>query len=180
MEELLQYTTSDLSGKVFFDFVSSEYLEKVHENMLADSQKPCDAVLINRTGSRLEVEIQSKSFLFGGKKIGVAAVRDITERKKIDKDRREHREILLKTFERAPMGIAVLHKDGRFFFWNSALERLTGLFRKEFRHLRVEEIVTRPEAKNFRKRFNALLESARNNYKFSTKIIKKDRKILDI
>ena len=157
-----------------------ESADVVRTNIRINYEEPYEAVLVRNDGRRVDVEIHSKSFFYQGRNVWIAAIRDITGRKIMEKEVKEQRELLLKIFEQAPIGIAVLRNNGSFFFWNSALERMTGYYRKEFRQLCCEDLVYEKEIENFRTGFNNPIKKNWKNYKLQTKITKKNGKILTV
>ena len=180
MEGILGLTPEKLLGKEIFDFVSPESVDVVRTNIRTKHEEPCEAVLVHNDGRRVDVEIHAKSFSYQGRNVWIAAIRDITGRTRTEKEAREQRELLLKIFEQAPMGIAVLRSDGSFFFWNSALGRMTGYYRKEFRQLCCEDLVYEKEKEIFRVGFTGRIKKNWENYKVQTKFTKKNGKILTV
>lgn len=85
---------------------------------------------------------------------------DITERKKMEEQLKQQTELLTKIFEQAPIAMALLRTDGSFSYWNSALVRLTGYFRSDFRQLKFEDIVFCKELTDFRKKFLKIVEKS--------------------
>lgn len=180
MQGILGLTPEEVLGKEIFDFVSPESVDVVRANIRTNYEEPYEVVLVRNDGRRVDVEIHAKSFFYQGRNVWIAAIRDITDRKRIEKEVKEQRELLLKIFEQVPIGIAVLRNDGSFFFWNSALERMTGYYRKEFRQLCCEDLVYEKEKENFRAGFSDPMKKNWKNYKLQTKIIKKNGKILTV
>ena len=178
LEGISGFAAEELLGKQLFDIVSPDYVEIVRAKMMSSCEKPYEAELTRKDGSRVEVEIQAKSFSYQGKKARIMAIRDITDRRRRESDLNEQREMLLKIFEQAPIAIAVLREDGSFFFWNTALERITGYFRKELRRFSFENLISRDEVDSFRDKFIRLINRNWRNYRFQTKIIQKNGKIL--
>ena len=149
MEHILGIEQSHLLGRNFFDFVHADYRDTAVENEKLDHPEPYNATVVKRDGDNASVEIRSKSFFYRGKKVRVAAVRDVTDRKKIEDELREQKDLLLKAFEQAPIGIVMLYKNGTFFFWNSSFESLTGYYKNQISHLSFEDIVYQDEIEKF-------------------------------
>ncbi len=62
-----------------------------------------------------------------GDVIGVMGVsRDVTERKRTERELRETKDRLERLIERAPVGMTVLEEDGTVTLWNEAMERIFG------------------------------------------------------
>jgi len=180
MEEILGLTPEELLGKDIFDFVAPECVDSVRTNLQINHEGPCEAVLVRNDGIRVDVEMHAKSFFYQGRNVWIAAIRDITGRKRAESEAKEQRELLLKIFEQAPMGIAVLRSDGSFFFWNSALERMTGYYRNEFRRLCCEDLVYEKEKEIFRVGFSGRIKRNLKNFKLRTKFTGKNGKILTV
>jgi PAS domain S-box-containing protein len=59
----------------------------------------------------------------------VSISRDITERRRMEEELKQERDLLARIMETSPAGIAVAHKDGRIIFANSRAEEIFGLIK---------------------------------------------------
>src|SRR5262249_30394451 len=78
---------SEAIGRSVLDFIAEEAREAVLRNVRAGLQQPYEAVGVRRHGSRFDVEIVGRTYGPTGKGMGVAALRDITQRKVAERQR---------------------------------------------------------------------------------------------
>jgi PAS domain S-box-containing protein len=82
--KMLGYQKEEVIGKDMFTFmIPKTYRNLVLKNMHIDYTPAYEAEFIKKTGDYLSVEIEAQNYLESGKKMRVAAVRDISERKKM-------------------------------------------------------------------------------------------------
>ena len=84
------YEVSELIGRNVLQLIAApESLPTLLEQMRKRSTEAYEVVGIRRDGSRLDVEISAREIMYNGARARVAAVRDITERKRLaDQERR--------------------------------------------------------------------------------------------
>lgn len=118
-EELLKMTVADLEVAI-----SSHDLQKSWEH-------PKSPVTIRGThrrkdGSTFPVEVHAGDIIYGGRRLRLALVRDITERLEAEEALKQS-EINYRTLvEAAPSGISIIGKDGRYKYLNPKFEELFG------------------------------------------------------
>ena len=84
---MLGYELPELSGMDGMAFVAPESRQLVAEMIASDFDKPYQAVLQRKDGSKFPAEILGKSIPYQGRMVRVVAVRDITELKRTEKER---------------------------------------------------------------------------------------------
>lgn len=127
-EELLKMTISSLLGKPHQAFVEDLF---IHPEWYGE--KTCtEANLVTSTGETKVVEV---CIALGGEKHrgrkGYAFLKDITDRKKFERDLKNSEEKLRRLFERVRHGLFVSSKEGRFLECNQALLDMLGYSSKE-------------------------------------------------
>jgi len=85
LTQLVGYTAEELIGKVALDFIAPEFHDIVNHNVRTNYSEPYEAALVHRSGRTFPVEIKGSAFVRDGRRIRVAAIRDITERKKAER-----------------------------------------------------------------------------------------------
>ncbi|MBF0170953.1 MAG: response regulator, partial [Nitrospinae bacterium] len=85
-------SVEELVGRNAFEFLDAGSEPLARERVASDSGEPYEVVLIRKNGERFPAEIRGKSVEFRGKRVRVAALRDITERKKAEALLRESKE----------------------------------------------------------------------------------------
>jgi len=81
----------------------------------------------NKSGKVFPVEIASSYFDYQGRMVHVAAIRDITERKKVERILAKERKFLAKILDTTSTLIVVLDPKGAIIRYNAECERLTGI-----------------------------------------------------
>lgn len=80
------YSYSELIGQDSMNFLFPAEFERFFEEKMAeDFSLPYETVIIKKNGSRFPVEIESRYFKQNNQRIRVAAIRDLTERKLVEK-----------------------------------------------------------------------------------------------
>ena len=104
------YSWHELVGRDGFDFIAPENREAVYRNLLAEHSRPYEVECVRRDGTRIEVEVQARSFPYRGRVHRVVAVRDVSERKKAERVRESLiRELEAKNAELERFGYTVTH-----------------------------------------------------------------------
>ncbi|MFC1523436.1 nitrogen regulation protein NR(II) [Thermodesulfobacteriota bacterium] len=84
--KMLGYQSSELIGKAVTDFIAPEERENVNSRMLSGYEHLHELCCLRKDGSSFPIEVQAKMFSYKGQQVRVSAVRDISERKKMEKE----------------------------------------------------------------------------------------------
>jgi len=84
LAKITGYEIEELIGKNGFELVTSESQEIIKKNILCGYEKPYKVTAIRRDGSTFPAEIQAKIISNASQDIRVAAIRDITERNRVE------------------------------------------------------------------------------------------------
>jgi PAS domain S-box-containing protein len=103
-EELLRAPLGELVGRSVFDFVPVEYRRELTERLQRGATEPYDHELVLADGARIPVEAQAKTLNVGGRSIRVTALRDISQRKRMEEDVR--RALRMESIGRLAGGVA--------------------------------------------------------------------------
>lgn len=87
--DILGYRAEEMVGAYGLDFVAPEHREESYRQMVSGSEEPYEVVGLRKDGERRDLEIRGREFSFRGRPARVAVVRDITDRKRIDRELRE-------------------------------------------------------------------------------------------
>ncbi len=96
---LLGYTLDELIGTNGVNLATPEYRPLIRKAILEGKEKPYEVEALKKDGSTLPVELCGKNVEIGGRRYRVVAIRDISERKKIEAEIRKslhEKELLLK------------------------------------------------------------------------------------
>jgi diguanylate cyclase (GGDEF)-like protein/PAS domain S-box-containing protein len=109
---LFQARYEDFHGQMFgFPIVANQSAE-------IDIVRPGGAMAI--------AEMRVSEALWEGKRVLIAMLRDITERKQMEHDLRKAKEELAALYRSAPVGVIALRSDWRVTLWNPAAEHIFG------------------------------------------------------
>lgn len=86
------YELSELYGKSILDLVASESAEVVERHFLTGHDRHYEAVGLRKDGSTFPVELVGKDAKYKGRTVRIAAVRNITQRKKAEDELRVAKE----------------------------------------------------------------------------------------
>ena len=84
LAKMTGYEVEELISKNGFELVTPESQELIREKIISGDEKPYKVTAIKKDGSTFLVEIQAKTISNGCQNIRVAAIRDITERNRIE------------------------------------------------------------------------------------------------
>jgi len=84
LAKMFGYDISGIPGLNIFDFIEPEYHEMVWDKIRSEDDKIYEAVAVNKNGKSFPVEVIGKPIPYEGRRLRVAAIRDITERKQVD------------------------------------------------------------------------------------------------
>jgi PAS domain S-box-containing protein len=145
LNHLFGYEGEDLCGRPATDFIVPERRSFTDERMRTRTEGVYETLGLRKDGSIFPIEVNPREFEYDGKKLRISAVRDLTDRKKIEKqlrDYQEHLERLVEErtnelkksekkyrniFENAQEGIFQSTPDGRLMSANPALASMLGV-----------------------------------------------------
>ncbi|SDF32208.1 PAS domain S-box-containing protein [Methanolobus vulcani] len=120
------YTKEELLGRNILEVLAHpDDVANIRQQIKNDTAKPYEIRVIRKDGTVYPAEIESHTFMYKGKKVRVAAARDITERKKAEQERRENEE-RFKTLHSASFSGIFIHKDNIIIDCNQGLAEMTG------------------------------------------------------
>jgi PAS domain S-box-containing protein len=94
MTRMFGYSTQELTRMTPRDLVTPEDRDRVRINMESDYEMPYELTALARDGTRFPVEVKARYFEYGGKRVRVAAIRDLTAQKKAEAEVSSLKEIL--------------------------------------------------------------------------------------
>jgi PAS domain S-box-containing protein len=140
---LLGYDSEEIVGKPFIELKTSrgEDIPKMQELfksvMKGESPSPVEFVYVRKDGTSRWAEVHPSLLLKDGSPLGAQVImRDVTERKRVEKRLQENEERFRAIIESAPFGYYRVGKDGLWQYVNPVWERMHGLS--------LEEVVGKP------------------------------------
>jgi diguanylate cyclase (GGDEF)-like protein/PAS domain S-box-containing protein len=133
--------------------------------------------LLRKDGSTIWVRITAKMMRdkSGKPEWGIVIFEDITDRKQTEDALRQSEEKFRATFEHAPLGIAELTVDGRFFEANSKLADILGFSREEITHMTIMDVTHPGDMEKSLSRLEKIATGKANTYVAEKRYLRKDR-----
>jgi PAS domain S-box-containing protein len=137
LERFLGYERDELKGKPFTQMTVPEFSDTardIFKRSMKGEQIPIyEAEFVRKDGTKVSVEINTTTlFDAEGKPSGRYGIgRDITERKKAEKERREYELRLASIIDFLPDATLVIDKGGKVIAWNRAIEQMTNVPARE-------------------------------------------------
>ncbi|MBP1908612.1 PAS domain S-box protein [Methanolobus bombayensis] len=127
LSRILGYTRDELIGKNILPFIfHPDDLDIVRQHMTKDTAKPYEVRGLKKNGSVIPIEIEAYNFVHDGKQIRVAAVRDITERKRSEELLKKKSDELERYFTSSLDLLCIANAKGEFIRLNPEWERVLG------------------------------------------------------
>jgi PAS domain S-box-containing protein len=123
---MIGYSVDELLGRNVLELMVIEKRKEAIQSIRSGLQMAYDTILRKKNGDLLEVEILSRPFMYRGRKVKVAAIRDLTYRKRFEKTIEES-EIKFKQLAENTSDAIVLQNDYTVLYWNPAFERIFGI-----------------------------------------------------
>ncbi|MCK4329086.1 PAS domain S-box protein [candidate division WOR-3 bacterium] len=154
-ERLFGYTSRETVGKNIDDLVASPDPDTFREatnftQQVLDGRylSLLEAVRYRKDGSPVDVAIASSSILVDNKVVGIIAVyKDITERKRLEREAEEHRIYLESVLHSAPDAVITADNKQMILDWNTGAERLFGYTRDEVIGQNIDKLITGSDPK---------------------------------
>ena len=84
LAKMTGYEVAELLTLNCFALVMPESQDLIRKNMICESEKPDQVVVVKKDGSTFPVEMQSQIIVYQNKQLQVAALKDITEQKQVE------------------------------------------------------------------------------------------------
>ena len=127
LAHMLGYQPADMLGMNVSAFVAPESLETVMHHIRSGSEEPYEHLALRKDGSVCPVEVRAKTIASNGGRLRVTAIRDITERKKMEADLR----IIWRSVEQSPASIVITDTNGIIQYVNPRFTEVSGYGNEE-------------------------------------------------
>ena len=179
--KMLGYSREKLVGKTIVDFISPEDVPRLaaaREYLLSPGVvQVAEWTLRRKDGTAIPVEASAKILPDGRWQ---AFVRDISERKRIERALQESEERFRLTIDEAPIGMALVALDGRFVRVNRVLCEIVGYSAAELTGLTFQTITHPDDLEADLELAGELARGEIPRYQLEKRYIRKDGTIVDI
>lgn len=115
------YKRKDVVGKNLIGFFINEgYRNICNENIINQSTAPYEVLAKRKNGQEIWIQIIGRPYIYHGKKVRVAAIRDITSQKNAEEKLRNNELFLRSIIENEPECIKILGPEGELRYMNPA------------------------------------------------------------
>lgn len=136
--ELFGYELEELIGKLATDVFDESSRQLVSKHIKEEFDEKYEAIGLRKDGSKFLVEIHGKNYIYRGKNVRIASIRDITEYRKAQKALIESEEKYREVVENAGDGILLGNLQGEIIEVNKAFLKMTGYSGEDilFQHIK--------------------------------------------
>ena len=125
--KMLGCAREDILGRNVIElFVTEEYHAILQENIARRPTNPYEIMVRKKNGTLFPVELESKNIKIGDESFRVTAVRDITQRRRMEAALLEEQAFVENILDTARVIILVLDREGRIVRFNRYTEELSG------------------------------------------------------
>jgi two-component system NtrC family sensor kinase len=177
--EMFGYNQSEVTGKTIDELLPPQTVDElveVHRRKTRGEKLPTqyETTLTAKDGSQRPVEFSARAIEYQGTPAVSIVVRDITERKRMEKALRESEAQFRTMFEETAMGIALVDMTGIPFMVNPALQRMFGLTLDELKAIALTEYTHPTDAPAEAGLFQAAASGERDHYRTEKEFTRKD------
>jgi diguanylate cyclase (GGDEF)-like protein/PAS domain S-box-containing protein len=125
--ELFGYEPEQMAGMSLLELLSPKSYKQAPQMISAASNTVCETIFLKRDGTAFPADVRSKFVLYEGRLVQVKAVRDLTERKIIERELERSRSVLHATLEATADGILAVTTAGELISFNENLVQMWGI-----------------------------------------------------
>ncbi len=131
---MLGYNVEEVIGSNSLDMVAPESLDLVREKMMQDADEPYLAWGVRKDGTRIPLEIHGRSMDYQGRRVRVAAVRDLTDWRRAQEELARHRDRLNEIVQERLAALEAEQEERARHERLAALGQFTEIVAHELRH----------------------------------------------
>ncbi len=134
VEEISGRSREELVGRNIAEFLSSRYAKMAMDaikKLISTAESRRVELPVESRGKTIWVEARGRLAEYDGRQVVQVSLRDITERRELEKRLRDERELMNRIVESANALVVGLDKEGRIVLFNKKCEEVTGWRREE-------------------------------------------------
>jgi diguanylate cyclase (GGDEF)-like protein/PAS domain S-box-containing protein len=167
-------------GQSVLKFITPSNRTIVVQKMITNYSKPYEVMAQKIDGTRFPIEVCAKVIPYGGKKVHVASIRDISTYREAEKTIKESEKKFRELSELLPEMVFEAGLNGNINYVNKIGLKLFGYDKKDLdKGLNISEVIEKSDLKKLKDDMEYLI-SGRNNGSMQYKALKKNGNVLDI
>ena len=127
LARMLGYEPAEMIGMYVASFVAPESRDFVASRISAGSDEPYEHIALRKDGSTFPVEVRARHLGHDGQNVRLSAVRDMSERRKMEEDLR----VIRRAVEQSPASIVITDTAGAIQYANPGFLEVTGYSMKD-------------------------------------------------
>lgn len=177
----LGYAENELIGKSLLKIYPSEKqgdVQAAFERWIAGKNDICTAPCRTRQGAMIPVETRCTKTHWHDRDVLLCTSRDISQFKQLEQSLRESEERYRIIFERAPIGIDLVDRNGNPLFANQFLQDMLGYSEEELRTMRFTDYTHPDDRESSLDLIHDLLEGKSDHLDMEKRYIRKDGTVI--
>lgn len=155
MARLFGYERQELVGMTILELAAPDSREKVRQLAASGYSQPYTANGLRKDGTTFEGELQGKDTVYQGRRVRVTAIRDLTDRLRIERELRQTSARWHSVMANSPDFIMLVEPDGRIEYMNRTQP---GLAREAVIGKPIYDFVSEPQRQRVREAFRKVFE----------------------
>jgi len=147
-ERIFGFTRAEAVGRHGTEWIVPEDREQVNNNMLSNYKKPYEATALRRDGTTFPCEIQGRMINYQDRSIRITALRDITERRRAEKELLKSEERFKRIFENLQDVYYEAGMDGTILEVSPSIDKFSLYNRKDLIGKSLYEIYADPKERD--------------------------------
>jgi PAS domain S-box-containing protein len=159
--DMFGYALPEVVGKQVLDLAAPEFREEVRRRIREGDGRPYEAVGLRKDGSTFPGELRGRRVRYKGREVRVTAVRDVTERRRVEEALRASEERFRQFMDNGPAVAWIKDERGRHLYVNRRFEQEHGLTPESVRGRDAFALFPPEVARQFHANDRAVLEAGR-------------------
>ena len=147
-ERIFGFTRAEAVGRHGTEWIVPEDREQVNNNMLSNYKKPYEATALRKDGTTFPCEIQGRRINYQDRSIRITALRDITERRRAEKELLKSEERFKRIFENLQDVYYEAGMDGTILEVSPSIDKFSLYNRKDLIGKSLYEIYVDPKERD--------------------------------
>ncbi len=181
--EMFGYAQNEVIGKSFKELLPPETIEdlsRVHTRRQRGERVPAqyESTLVRKDGTECTVEFGPRIIEYQGKPAVSVVIRDVTQRKQMERALRESEAEFRTIFEEAAIGIALIDMEAKPLEINTAFQGMLGYTLDDLKEMSSFDYLHPEDALADEALFREMIEGSREHYTVEKRLVRKDGQVV--